>query len=88
MDAVCLPKADVFGYSMGAAAGPQFTICHPGRVNKLAAAPVAYDAEGSQPEFKAFILKMTVEMFVGMSFAQGYRSSPPTRTAFPRWSRR
>ncbi len=30
MDAVGLKKADVFGYSMGAAAGLQLAIRHPG----------------------------------------------------------
>jgi len=46
MEAVGLEKADVFGYSMGAAAGLQLAIRHPQKVNKLAAASVAYDAEG------------------------------------------
>ena len=53
MDAVGLEKADVFGYSMGAAAGLQLAIRHPEKVNKLVAASGAYDAEGWQPEFKA-----------------------------------
>jgi pimeloyl-ACP methyl ester carboxylesterase len=66
MDAVGITKADVFGYSMGAAAGLQLAIRHPEKVNKLVAASVAYDAEGWQPEFKAFIPQMTVDMFVGM----------------------
>nr|WP_245296303.1 alpha/beta hydrolase [Sinorhizobium sp. Sb3] len=87
MDAVDLKKADVFGYSMGAAAGLQLAIRHPEKVNKLAAASVGYDAEGWQPEFKAFIPQMTVEMFVGMPFAEDYRSSPPIRMAFQIWSR-
>ena len=84
MDAVGLTKADVFGYSMGAAAGLQLAIRHPAKVNKLVAASVAYDAEGWQPEFKAFIPQMTVEMIVGMPFAedvsQARRRIP---TAFP-----
>ncbi|MDL5503360.1 MAG: alpha/beta hydrolase, partial [Candidatus Methanoperedens sp.] len=66
MDAVGLAKADVFGYSMGAGAGLQLAIRHPEKVNKLVAASIAFDAEGWQPEFKAFIPQMTVEMFVNM----------------------
>src|ERR671922_2454034 len=62
MDAVDLEKADVFGYSMGAAAGLQLAIRHPEKVNKLVAASGAYDAEGWQPAFREFIPKMTVEM--------------------------
>jgi pimeloyl-ACP methyl ester carboxylesterase len=83
MDAVGLGKADVFGYSMGAAVGLQLAIRHPEKVKKLAAASVAYDAAGWQPAFKAFIPQMTVEMFLGMPFADEY----PTRTVFPGWSR-
>lgn len=83
MDAVRLEKADVFGYSMGAAAGLQLAIRHPDKVNKLAAASVGYDAEGWQPEFKAFIPQMTVEMFVGMPFAEDYRKLAANPDGFP-----
>src|SRR5215204_5786905 len=62
MDAVRLPKADVFGYSMGAAAGLQLAIRHPEKVNKLVFASGGYDVEGWQPEFKAVIPQMTVDM--------------------------
>jgi pimeloyl-ACP methyl ester carboxylesterase len=68
MDKIGIEKADVFGYSMGAGAGLQLAIRHPDKVNKLAAASVAYDAEGWQPEFKAFIPQMTVEGFLAMPF--------------------
>ncbi|KQX31632.1 oxidoreductase [Ensifer sp. Root423] len=83
MDAVKLEKADVFGYSMGAAAGLQLAIRHPDKVNKLAAASVGYDAEGWQPEFKAFIPQMTVEMFVGMPFSEDYRKLAANPDGFP-----
>jgi pimeloyl-ACP methyl ester carboxylesterase len=83
MDAVGLKKADIFGYSMGAAAGLQVAIRHPEKVNKLIAASVAYDAEGWQPEFKAFIPQMTVEMFVGMPFAKDYRKLAANPDGFP-----
>lgn len=83
MDAVGLPKADVLGYSMGAAVGLQLAIRHPERVNRLAAASVSYDAAGTQPEFRAFLPQMTVEMFVGMPFAQEYRRLAPNPDGFP-----
>ncbi|AJD46191.1 alpha/beta hydrolase [Rhizobium sp. SEMIA 4085] len=83
MDAVGLKKADIFGYSMGAAAGLQVAIRHPKKVNKLIAASVAYDAEGWQPEFTAFIPQMTVEMFVGMPFAADYRKLAANPDGFP-----
>ncbi|PLU61762.1 alpha/beta fold hydrolase [Sinorhizobium medicae] len=83
MDAVQIEKADVFGYSMGAGAGLQLAISHPGKVKKLAAASVAYDAEGWQPEFKAFIPQMSVEMFVNMPFAEDYRKLAANPDGFP-----
>lgn len=83
MDAVGLEKADVFGYSMGAAVGLQLAIRHPAKVNKLVAASVSYDAEGWQPEFKAFIPQMKVEMFLEMPFAKDYRKLAPNPEGFP-----
>jgi pimeloyl-ACP methyl ester carboxylesterase len=83
MDAVQLGKADVFGYSMGAVAGLQLAIRHPDKVNKLVAASGAYDVEGWQPEFKAFIPQMKVEMFLESPFAGDYRKLAPHPEAFP-----
>lgn len=83
MDAVGLKKADVFGYSMGAAAGLQLAIRHPEKVNKLVAASGAYDAEGWQPEYKAFIPQMSVEVFTGMPFAEEYRQLAADPEGFP-----
>ena len=83
MDAVGLQKADVFGYSMGAGAGLQLAIRHPDKVNKLVAASGAYDTSGLQPEFKAMIPQLTVEMFLQTPFAAQYRKLSPTPDSFP-----
>jgi pimeloyl-ACP methyl ester carboxylesterase len=83
MDAVGLKKADVFGYSMGAEAGLQLAIRYPEKVNRLIGAGVAYDLEGRQPEFKAAVPQMTVEMFVNMPFAEDYRKLAPDPDGFP-----
>ena len=83
MDAVGLGKADVFSYSMGAGAGIQLAIRHPEKVDHLVAASVGYDAEGWQPEFKAFIPQMTVEMFTEMPFAEDYRKLAANPDGFP-----
>jgi pimeloyl-ACP methyl ester carboxylesterase len=83
MDAVGLKKADVFGYSMGAAAGLQLAIRHPEKVNKLAAASVAYDIEGWQPAFRAFIPQMKVEMLLEMPFAKEYPKLAANPKGFP-----
>ncbi|NRP73786.1 Tropinesterase [Ensifer psoraleae] len=83
MDAAGIKKADVFGYSMGSAAGLQLAIRHPEKVNKLVAASVAYDAEGWQPAFKEFIPQMTVEMFLAMPFAEEFRKLAANPDGFP-----
>jgi pimeloyl-ACP methyl ester carboxylesterase len=83
MDAVGLEKADVFGYSMGAIAGLQLAIRHPEKVNKLVFGSGAYDLEGWQPAFTAFIPQMTVEMIVAMPFAEDYKKLAPNPDGFP-----
>ena len=88
MDAVGLARADVFGYSMGSIVGLQLAVRHPAKVNKLAAASVAYDVRGWQPEFIAAIPQMTVEMIVQMPFAEEYRKLAPNPNGFPELARK
>lgn len=83
MDAVGLERADVFGYSMGAAAGLQLAIRHPEKVDRLVAASVAYDVEGWQPAFREFIPHLTVEMFLDMPFAEEFRRLAADPDGFP-----
>src|SRR5436309_15814028 len=87
MDAVGLKKADVFGYSMGAATGLQFAIRHPEKINRLVAASAAYDAQGWQPEFKAMIPQMKVEMFPPM-LEQEYRKLAVNPSGFRELARK
>ena len=84
MDKVGLQKADVFGYSMGAAAGLQLAIRHPEKVDRLIAASVVYDVKGWQPEYLAFIPQMNVEMFVNMPFAADYKKLAADPNGFPK----
>jgi pimeloyl-ACP methyl ester carboxylesterase len=88
MDAVGLQRADVFGYSVGAIVGLQLAIRHPAKVNKLAAASVAYDLEGWQPEFKAVIPQLSVEMMLGTPFAKDYEKLAPNPAGFPELARK
>src|SRR5919201_748936 len=87
MDAVGLRKADVFGYSMGAVAGLQLAIRHPQKVNRLVSASGGYDARGWQPEFRAFIPQMTVEMIPPM-LEQEYRKLAPNPNGFRELARK
>jgi pimeloyl-ACP methyl ester carboxylesterase len=88
MDAVGLKKADVFGYSVGAAVGLQMAIRHPAKVSKLVAASGGYDVEGWQPEFKAMIPTMNVEMMLGSPFEKDYRKLAPNPNGFPELARK
>lgn len=73
MDALEIQKADIFGYSMGAASALRLAIDYPDKVDHLIAASVAYDYDGWQPAFKDFVPQMNVEMFLEMPFAAEYR---------------
>ena len=88
MDSVGLQKADVFGYSMGSVVGLQLAIRHPAKVNKLAAASVAYDATGWHPDFRAFLPQLTVEAMLNTPFAAEYRKLAPDTSGFPELARK
>ena len=77
MDAAGLQTADVFGYSMGGVAGLQLAIRHPEKVGRLAAASVAYDMKGMQPDFIAFLPNLVPELFVGTPFEDEWRKLAP-----------
>ena len=84
MDAVGLEQADVFGYSMGAEAGLQLAIRHPGKVDKLVFASGAYDIKGWQPAFLEFIPQMNVEMFSEMpALVEEYKKLAANPDGFP-----
>jgi pimeloyl-ACP methyl ester carboxylesterase len=82
MDRVGLEQADVFGYSMGAAAGLQLAIRHPEKVSKLVVASVAYDSDGFQPAFYEFLPQMSPEMFAGTPMEEGYKKLAPDPEGF------
>lgn len=82
MDEVGIEKADVFGYSMGAAAGLRLAIDYPEKVDQLVAASVSYDMAGSQPEFLDMIPTMAPEMFVGTPMEDAWKTLAPDPTAF------
>lgn len=88
MEALGIEKADVFGYSMGAAAGLQLAIRHPEKVDQLVAASVAYDAEGWQPAFTAMIPTMTPDMFVGTIMEEEWKKLAPDPDGFRAFAER
>jgi pimeloyl-ACP methyl ester carboxylesterase len=88
MEAVGLERADVFGYSMGAAVGLQVAIRHPRKVDQLIAASVSYDESGWQPEMVAMIPQMTPEMFVGSPMEAAFQEMSPNPDGFPAFAER
>ena len=82
MDEVGIEKADVFGYSMGSAAGLQLAIRHPEKVDQLIAASVSYDVSGTQPEFHAMVPTMVPEMFVGTPMEDEWKRLAPNPDGF------
>ena len=83
MEAVGIEKADVFGYSMGAATGLRLAIDHPAKVDQLVFASGAYDFLGWQPAFRDFIPQMTVEMFTEMPLADEHKALAADPEGFP-----
>jgi pimeloyl-ACP methyl ester carboxylesterase len=88
MDAVKLQKADVFGYSMGSIVGLQLAIRHPAKVKKLVGASIAYDVQGWQPEFKALIPQMNLEMLKATPLEKEYRKYAANPNGFPDLARK
>ena len=82
MDAVGIEKADVLGYSMGAAAALKLAIDHPEKVDQLITASVSYDMAGSQPEFLQMIPSMAPEMFVGTPMEDAWKQYAPDPEGF------
>jgi pimeloyl-ACP methyl ester carboxylesterase len=82
MDAVGLEKADVFGYSMGAAAGLRLAIDYPEKVDQLITASVSYDMEGAQPAFLEMIPTMVPEMFIGSPMEDAWKEYAPNPDGF------
>ncbi len=82
MDAVGLEKADIFGYSMGAAAGLRLAIDYPEKVDQLITASVSYDMAGSQPAFLEMIPTMVPEMFIGSPMEDAWKEYAPNPEGF------
>jgi len=80
MERVGLKKADVFGYSMGAAAAMQVAIRHPEKVDQLITASAGYSMSGFQPAYLEMIPTMTFDMFA--SFEEGWRKLAPNPEGF------
>jgi pimeloyl-ACP methyl ester carboxylesterase len=88
MDAVGLEKADIFGYSMGAATGLRLAIDHPEKVDQLALISVSYSMEGAQPEFFAMLPSMSPDMFAGTPMETAFKEMSPNPDGFRAFAER
>lgn len=82
MEVAGIPRADVFGYSMGAVVGLRLAIDHPDKVDQLIAASTAYDLSGMQPEYNAMVPSMAPEMFIGTPMEDAWKQYAPNPDGF------
>lgn len=72
-----IPKADFFGYSMGAGIALQVAIRHPELVRKLVLASVSYTLGGLHPGLMEGLAEMKPEMMFGSPWHEEYMRLAP-----------
>lgn len=77
-----VPKADVFGYSMGAGAALQLALRHPERVDHLVIASVSFNEAGNLPGFIQMMEGITPEIFAGTPMETEFKRLSPNPDAF------
>ena len=75
-------KADVFGYSMGAAAALQLALRHPERVDHLVLASTSFNETGNLPGFAQMMEGTTPEVFAGTPMEAEFKRLAPDPDAF------
>jgi pimeloyl-ACP methyl ester carboxylesterase len=70
-------RADLFGYSMGAAVALRVAIRHPEAVRKLVVASVTFNREGIHPGLMEGLGEMTPEMMYGSPWHEEYMRLAP-----------
>lgn len=82
MNQMEIKRADVVGYSMGAAVGFFLATDHPDKVDQLVALSLAYDLKGMQPEYLQMIPTMTPNMFLGSPIEKQWKALAPDPDRF------
>lgn len=75
-------KADVVGYSMGAAAALQLALRHPERVDHLVLASTSFNEAGNLPGFTQMMEGITPEVFAGTPMEAEFKRLAPDPDAF------
>ena len=84
IDQLGLSRADIFGYSTGAAVALQVVLRHPDVVRKLALASVTYTMAGVHPGLMEGLGEMTPEMMHGSPWHDEYVRIAPHPEDFPK----
>src|SRR4029453_2767081 len=84
IDQLGLGRADIFGYSTGAAVALQVVLRHPDVVRKLALASVTYTIAGVHPGLMEGLGEMTPEMMHGSPWHDEYVRIAPDPEDFPK----
>jgi pimeloyl-ACP methyl ester carboxylesterase len=84
IDQLGLGRADIFGYSTGAAVALQVVLRHPDVVRKLALASVTYTMAGVHPSLMEGLGEMTPEMMHGSPWHDEYVRIAPDPEDFPK----
>jgi pimeloyl-ACP methyl ester carboxylesterase len=80
MDKLGVKKADIVGYSTGAAVALELVLTHPNRVNKVTLISGAYEKRGARKEILELIPKLTVKMMKQTPWYQAYKKVAPKDT--------
>jgi pimeloyl-ACP methyl ester carboxylesterase len=83
LDHLGIDRADVFGWSMGAAVALRLGTDHAGRVGRLVLASVSYDTDGLYPGLLDGIQDLRPEHLHGSEFHEEYLRTAPDPAAFP-----
>jgi pimeloyl-ACP methyl ester carboxylesterase len=84
IDQLGLGRADIFGYSTGAAVALQLVLRHPDVVRKLALASVTYTMAGVHPGLMEGLGEMTPDMMHGSPWHDEYVRIAPHPEDFPK----
>jgi pimeloyl-ACP methyl ester carboxylesterase len=83
LDHLGIDRADVFGWSMGAAVALRLGTDHADRVGRLVLASVSYDTDGLYPGLLDGIQDLRPEHLHGSEFHEEYLRTAPDPAAFP-----
>lgn len=72
-----VPRADVFGFSVGGGVALHLAIRHPELVGKAIVSSVSFHPDGDRPENAGAVGQLTVDMIAGTPMEQDYLAKSP-----------